>query len=102
MGYGKGKRLSSDSAADENDEDDTCSEDEEGILKYKEKKKLRCLTLASSLAKETTSSSVTNVPQDRESVSMSEDVLNALRDSVHRSYPGILQYRQLKHILKEH
>ena len=32
---------------------------------------------------------------------MSEDVLNALRDSVHRSYPGSLHYRQLEHILKE-
>ena len=32
---------------------------------------------------------------------MSEDVLDALRDSVHRSYPGSLQYRQLEHILKE-
>ena len=65
------------------------------------KEDLRCLTLASSLAEETTYGSVTVVPQDREMVAMSEDVLNALRDSVHRSYPGSLHYRQLEHILKE-
>ena len=97
----KAKDCQGDSEAGENDEDDTCSEDEEGILQDKEKEELRCLTPPSSLARETTSSSVTNVPQDRESVSMSEDVLDALRDSVHRSYPGSLQYRQLEHILKE-
>ena len=84
----KAKDCQGDSKADENDEDDTCSEDEEGILQDKEKEELRCLTLASSLAEETTSSSVTNVPQNHESVSTSENVLDALRDSRHRSYLG--------------
>ena len=97
----KAKDCQGDSEADENDEDNTCNEDEEGILQDKVKEVLRCLTRASSLTEETTSSSVTIVPQDRESVSMFEDVLDALRDSVHRSYPGSLQYRQLEHILKE-
>ena len=97
----KAKDCQGDSEADESDEDGTFSEDEEGILQNKEKEELRCLTLASSLAEETTSSSVTNVPEDRESVSMSEDVLDALGDSVHRSYPGSLQYRELEHILEE-
>ena len=97
----KAKDCHGDSEGDENDKDDTCSEDEEGILQDKEKEELRCLTLASSLPKETTSSSVMNFPQDSESGSMSEDVLDALRDSVHQSYPGSLQYRQLEHLFKE-
>ena len=97
----KTKDCQGDSESDENDEDDADSEDEEGILQDKEKEELRCLTLASSLVEETTSSLVTNVPQDRESVSMSDDVLDALRDSVSRSYPGNLQRRQHEHILEE-
>ena len=78
----KAKHCQGDSESDENDKYDTDSEDEEGILQDKEKEELRCLTLASSLVEETTSTSVTNVPQDRESVSMSDDVFDALRDSV--------------------
>ena len=97
----KAKDCHCDSKGDENDENDTCSEDKEGILQDKEKEELRCLTLASFLPEETTPSSVTNVQQDSETGSMSEDVLDALRDSVHRSYPGSLQYGQLEHILKE-
>ena len=97
----KAKDCQGDSESDENDKDDTDSEDEEGILQDKEKEELRSLTLASSLIKETPSSSVTNAPQDRESVSMSDNVLDALRDSVGRSYPGSLQCRQLEHILNE-
>ena len=45
----KAKDCHGDSEGDENDEDDTCSEDEEGILQDKEKEELRCFTLASSL-----------------------------------------------------
>ena len=97
----KAKDCRGDSKGDENDEDGTHMENEKGILQDKEKEHLRCLTLASSLPEETTSSSVTNVPRDSESGSMSKDVLDALRDSVHRSYSGSLQYRQLEHILKE-
>ena len=97
----KPKDCKGDSESDENDRDDTHSEDEEGVLQDKEKEELRSLTQASSLVEETTSSSVTNAPQDRESVSMSYDVLDALRDSVGRSYPGSLQRRQLEYILDE-
>ena len=67
----------------------------------KEKEELTCLTLASSLVEKTTSRSVTNVPEHRESASMSDDILDALRDSVGRSHPGSLQHRQLEHILNE-
>ena len=97
----KAKDCQGDSESDENDEDDTDRDNEEGILQEKEKEDFRCLTLASSLVKETTSSSVTNVPQDRESASTSDHVLDTFRDSVDRSYPGSLQCRQLEHILKE-
>ena len=97
----KAKNCQGDSESDENNEDDTDSEDEEGFLQDKEKEELRSITLASSLVEETTSSSVTNVPQDSESVSMSDDVLDALNDFVGRSYPGSLQRRQREHILKE-
>ena len=57
--------------------------------------------MASFLVEETTSSSVMNVLQDREGISISEDVLVALRYFVHRSYPGSLKHRQLGYILKE-
>lgn len=57
--------------------------------------------MTSFLVEETTSSSVTNVLQDREGISISEDVLVALRDFVHRSYPRSLKHRQFEHILKE-
>ena len=97
----KAKDCQGHSESEENDQSDTGSEDEEGIPQDKEKEELRCLTLASSLFEETTSSSDTNVPQDRESVSMSEDVLDALRDSMRPSHPGSLQHRQLEHVLRE-
>ena len=68
----KVKDCHGDSKGDENDEDDTCSEDEERILWDKEKEELRCLTLASFLPEETTSSSVTSFQQDSESGTVSE------------------------------
>jgi len=97
----KAKDCQGDSESDENNEDNTDGEDEKGFLQDKEKEELRSITLASSLVEETTSSSVTNVPQDSESVSMSDDVLDALNDFVGRSYPGSLQRRQREHVLKE-
>lgn len=96
----KAKDCQGDSESDENDEVDTGSEGE-GILQDKEKEELRCLMLASSHVEETASSWVTNVPQDPESVPMSEDVLDTLRDSVCWSHPGSLERRQLEHILNE-
>ena len=97
----RAKDCQGDSKSDENGGDDTASEEEVGILQDKEKEELRCRTLASSLVEETTSTSVTNVTQDRESVSMSNEVLDTLSDSVGRSYPGSLQHRQLEHMLKD-
>ena len=96
----KAKDCQGDSESDKNDEDDTDSKDDEGIMQDKEREELRSITLASSLVEETTSSSVTNVPQDRVSVSISDDVLDALNDFVGRSYPGSLQRTQRVHILK--
>ena len=100
----KTKSSLGDSDSEDDDEDDTASECEEGVLQDEQKDELTCLTLSSSLDENTIAGSV-NVPQDPvandASASMSDDVLDALRDSICQSYPGSLQRRQLEYIPKE-
>ena len=87
----------------DSDEEDTW-QDTEGTLKVEEKEAIRSLSLSSPLVQETAGSNTSDEETLRDSVEEAEsadDVLAPLKESLARSHPDSLRYRQLKHMLRE-
>ena len=94
----------------DNEEDDTDSDEEgtlqgtEGTLKVEEKEAIRSLSLSSPLVQETAVPSTSDeetLGDSMEEADSANDELAPIKESLARSHPDSLRYRQLKHMLRE-